>query len=155
MSQENLQQPEIQAPNPALKRLERLVGTWHMTGRTLTSDRDDFSGTSTFEWLPGGYFLQTTGKIEMPGLNHWSMEIIGYDEKIDAFTSTLYTSMEGVTRVYHWDFQGDTLTHWEETSKYTGTISADGKTITGGWRPFEGIESHPGNTYDATMTRIE
>ena len=154
MPQENSLQPQIQQPNPALKRLDRLVGTWRMTGRTLNAEQDNFSGTATFEWLPGGHFLQTTGTVEMNGFKFWNMEIIGYDASIDAFTSTVYSSMEGVTRVYHWDFQGDTLTHWEETSKYTGTISPDGNTIMGGWRPFEGMESHEGNTYDATMIRM-
>lgn len=154
MTDANSQQPEILQPNPALKRLERLVGTWYMTGRGPNASRDTIIGTSKFEWLPGGFFLQVTGEIEIDGFKFWSLEIIGYDAAIDAFTSNVYSSMEGLVRVYHWDFQGDILTHWEETSKYTGTISADGNTITGGWRPNPGEASHEGNTYDATMTRV-
>ena len=155
MSEENKLPPENSGPHPALKRLDRLVGKWHMTGHSLTTAEDNITGTANFEWLPGGYFLKNTGNIEVNGFKFWSMEIIGYDPAIDAFTSQVYSSMEGTVRVYHWDFQGDTLTHWEETSKYTGTISADGKTITGGWRPLEGYESNEGNTYDALMTRME
>jgi hypothetical protein len=45
-------------PDPALKRLERFVGTWDMKGRTLGSEVDNVSGRITFEWLPGGFFLQ-------------------------------------------------------------------------------------------------
>jgi hypothetical protein len=155
MSEENKALPEISAPPPALKRLARLVGNWYMTGRSLTSDKDNITGTAKFEWLPGGYFLKNDGNIEVDGFKFWSMEIIGYDPAIDAFTSHVYSSMESQVRVYHWDFQGDTLTHWEATSRYTGTISADGKTIAGGWRPLEGHESNEGNTYDALMTRVE
>ncbi len=154
MTDENSQQPEIIQPHPALKRLDRLVGTWRMTGGSPDSDRHTIIGTAKFEWLPGGFFLQNTGEIEMGTFKLWSMEIIGYNEPNDNFISTVYSSMEGVMRTYHWDLRGDTLTHWEESAKYTGIISADGNTITGGWRPFEGVQSNEGNTYDAIMTRV-
>jgi predicted enzyme related to lactoylglutathione lyase len=52
------QQP--QTPDPALRRLDFLVGTWKVEGETAP----DFSGpamrstsTETFEWLHGGFFL--------------------------------------------------------------------------------------------------
>jgi hypothetical protein len=45
-------------PDPALQRLERFVGTWDVTGRTLDSEEGNVSGRFTFEWLPGGFFLQ-------------------------------------------------------------------------------------------------
>lgn len=155
MPEDNQEFPEVSPPPAALKRLERLVGKWNMTGRTLTSDTDNITGTADFEWLPGGYFLQNTGNMEVGGFKFWSIEIIGYDPAIDAFTSHVYSSMESQVRIYHWDFQGDTLTHWEGTSKYTGTISPDGKTIKGGWRPLEGYDNNEGNTYDADMFRVE
>jgi hypothetical protein len=41
-------------PDPALKRLERFVGTWNVTGRTLDAEQDNVSGRFTVEWLPGG-----------------------------------------------------------------------------------------------------
>ena len=44
-------------PDPALKRLERFVGTWKVTGRTLDATQDNVSGRFSFEWLPGGFFL--------------------------------------------------------------------------------------------------
>jgi hypothetical protein len=55
---EALQPP---APDPALRLLDRFVGTWEMTGRTLDSDVDNVSGRTTFEWLPGGFFLAAGG----------------------------------------------------------------------------------------------
>ena len=36
-------------PNPDLRRLDRLVGTWEMSG--------DVQGRVTFEWMEGGFFL--------------------------------------------------------------------------------------------------
>ena len=51
---------QAQSPDPALRRLDFLVGTWKVEGETAP----DFSGpamrstsTETFEWLHGGFFL--------------------------------------------------------------------------------------------------
>lgn len=66
----------------------------------------------------------------------------------------VYSSMGGVSLQYWWDVQGDTVTHWTEGLKYTGTFSADGTILSGGWRA-EGSEESPGNTYDATTIRID
>lgn len=41
------QQPAM--PNPDLKQLDRLVGTWAMSG--------DVGGTVRYEWMEGGFFL--------------------------------------------------------------------------------------------------
>jgi pimeloyl-ACP methyl ester carboxylesterase len=49
-SESQTQQPPT--PDPALKLLDRYVGTWDMKGRTLDSDVDNVSGRATFEWLP-------------------------------------------------------------------------------------------------------
>ena len=38
------------APNPALRTLDRLVGTWDVSG-------EDIQGQVKFEWMEGGYFL--------------------------------------------------------------------------------------------------
>jgi hypothetical protein len=51
--------------------------------------------------------------------------------------------------------QGDTVTHWTEGSKYTGTFKEDGTILAGGWRPEGGEAANPGNAYDATMLRVE
>lgn len=41
--------PEIPPPNPDLQTLDRLVGTWDISGGT--------EGTVPYEWLEGNYFL--------------------------------------------------------------------------------------------------
>jgi hypothetical protein len=48
-------------PNPALKRLEVLVGTWDLRGRTLDTAEDNITGWVDFEWLQGGFFLEARG----------------------------------------------------------------------------------------------
>ena len=42
-------------PDPAHKRLEGLVGTWTLKGRTLDSKEDNITGWTTFEWMLGGF----------------------------------------------------------------------------------------------------
>ncbi len=146
---------QFATPNPALKRLDKLVGTWELTGRTLDSQVDNITGRTTIAWIMGGFFLEQRGEMEFMGHKFQSLEILGYDPATDTFPSTVYSSMEGITRSYCWDVQGDVVTHWTEGSKYTGTLSEDSNKLIGGWRPDPGVEQNGGNTYDATMIRVK
>ena len=38
-----------------------------MTGRTLDATQDNVSGRFTFEWLPGGFFLQQRSQLDFAG----------------------------------------------------------------------------------------
>ncbi|HYU75427.1 MAG TPA: DUF1579 family protein [Ktedonobacteraceae bacterium] len=152
---ENAQPMQMSTPDPALKRLEKLVGTWSIKGRTLDSQDDNISGRVTIEWLPGGFFLQQRGEMEFMGSKIHSLEIVGYDPSTKAFFSNVYSNMAGVPAPYEWDVQGNVVTHWTEESKYTGTLSEDGNILSGGWRPEEGKEGPENVAYDATMTRVD
>ena len=142
-------------PHPALKRLDVLIGTWDLTGRTLDSDTDNITGWNTFEWLPGEFFLKLTGAIDFKGDKIQSLEIIGYDPSTNTFPSSVYSNMDGDVLPYSWDVQGNTVMHSDASSKYTGTLSKDGQTLSGGWRPKEGEQESPKNSYDAIMTRVQ
>ena len=147
--------PQAERPDPALKRLETLVGTWELRGHTLDTAEDTINGRVTIEWLPGGFFLQMRGTIESMGFALESLEILRYDPSTNTFPSLVYSSMNGVPLQYWWDVQGDVVTHWTEGAKYTGRFSDDGNTLSGGWRPEEGHETTAGNTYDAVMIRVK
>jgi len=146
---------ELPKPNPALKRLERLVGTWIIKGRTLDSKADNVNGRVTIDWLPGGFFLQQRGEIEVMGLKVHGLEIVGYDSATKTFPSYAFSNIGEVAGRYYWDVQGDVVTHWTEGAKYTGRFSDDGNVLSGSWRSEEGAKQTPGNTYDATMTRVK
>ena len=146
---------EVTQPNPALKRLDVLIGTWNLTGRTLDSDQDNITGWNTFEWLPGGFFMKSTGEINFKGVLIQSLEIIGYDPKNDTFPSSIYSNMDGKALPYDWNVEGSIVTHSDKTSTYKGTLSADGQTLSGGWRPKQGQAESPENSYDAIMTRVK
>lgn len=142
------------APDPALRRLDRLVGTWTLVGRSLGSDEDDISGRLTMEWMPGGFFMLQHGDWDIVGMRMKTLEILHYDPETDTFPATVYTSMTASPLPYHWEVSGNAIRHWVEGATYTGEFSDDGDTITGGWRPSEGVEQTAGNAYDATMTRV-
>jgi len=142
-------------PDPAMKRLDKLVGTWNLTGRTLDSDSDNIKGWVTIEWLPGGHFLQLRGETEVMDMKVQSLEIIRYDPSTKKFPSTVYANLGGEPLPYEWDVQGDTVIHSGAGATYTGTFSEDGRTLTGGWRPDAGSTESPGNAYDAVMIRVD
>ena len=152
---ENTQPMHTSTPDPALGRLEKLVGTWELKGRTLNSKEDNITGWTTFEWMPGGFFLQSVGEINFNGFIIQSLEIIACDPKRKTFPSSVYSNMSGTVLSYEWDVQGNTVIHAGLGWKYTGTFSEDGTILSGGWRPDEGTESTVGNAYDATMARVE
>jgi len=64
-------------PSPALKRLDRLVGTWKASD---PSGAGAIRGQVTFEWLEGGFFLRQ--HVDLGGSK--GIEIIGYDEESKA-----------------------------------------------------------------------
>ncbi len=144
----------LQPPGPvqALKRLERLVGTSDIKGRTIDSDVDNISGRMTSEWILDGFFLQQSSQITFKGLTMQSLEIISYDAARQTFPANVYSDMSGAVLPYYWDIQGSTVTHWTETHKYIGTFSDDSQTLTGGWRPLDGSGDV---AYDAVMTRVD
>ena len=145
-----LQQPP--GPDQALKRLDRLVGTWDIKGRTLDSDVDNISGRMTCEWILDGFFLKQSGQITFKGLTMQSLEIISYDAASQTFPANVYSDMSGTVLPYHWDVQGNTVIHWTGTHKYTGNFSDDGQILTGRWRALDGgVDA----AYDAVMTRVD
>src|SRR5258708_5692933 len=93
-------------PDPALKRLDKLVGTWVLTGRALDSKEDNIKGRVIITWLPGGFFLEQRGEIEVMGVKMQTLEILGYDTDTKTFPSSVYSSMNGEVLPYEWDVQG-------------------------------------------------
>jgi hypothetical protein len=80
---DNIQtQQQLPQPNPDLKGLDRLVGTWNTKGEIKASPygpAGKIIGTDTYEWLPGGFFLVHRVDVRMGDQKNESIEIIGYD----------------------------------------------------------------------------
>jgi hypothetical protein len=149
-------------PDPALKRLNRLVGTWKMEGHPLGSDQCSITGTTRFSWLHDGegksYFLQQDMEMDYDGTPIRSHELIGYDPQTKAFSSFVYSNMAPDPWPYTWNIDGDDLTisikKAPMDATFTGTFAPDGKSFSGGWRPNPGADEAVNAAYDITVTRI-
>jgi hypothetical protein len=124
---------ETPTPNPDLKSLQRLIGTWQLSGGT--------EGTTRYEWMEGNFFLIQHVDTVSDGRPIKGIEIIGhvqqFGEEPSADIKSRYYGNSGETFDYVYEMKGDTLTIWggEKGSPayYKGTFSADGNTITGEW----------------------
>jgi Protein of unknown function (DUF1579) len=150
------QTPGLPQPDPALERLEPLVGRWRFTGRTLDSEEDNISGYTMFKWLPGAFFLQQRIELDFMGLPIRSTELIGYDPSTGAFSSSVYSNLAGAPIPYTWDLRDGVLTiSMPVMANFRGKFAENGNSFSGGWRPEPGQEG-PGNVpYDVTGTRAE
>src|SRR5690242_15547086 len=99
--QAGAQTMEAQKPDPALKRLEKLLGTWELKGRTLGAREDNIRGWTSIEWLPGGFFLQLRGELEFMGDRIQSLELIGYDPATKSFPAWVYSNLDGQPLPYY------------------------------------------------------
>ena len=141
-------------PNPDLKQLDWLVGTWTVSD---PSGANAISGKVTYEWLPGGYFLKATHELEQYGQKIQATEIIGHlqafgEEPQKAIKSRNYDNM-GNSLDFEYEVDGNTMTIWggEKGSPayFKGERSEDGDTQTGGW-VYPG-----GGGYKSSMTRVK
>ena len=151
-------QSQMPTPHPKLKTLSPMVGTWKVSGRTLDSDKDNITGEISIEFLPGGFFLKQTTRINFAGMfEPQGLELVGYDTEKDSLTSLVYSNMAPFPVPYTWEMKGDKLTiHMDAGATMHATVSKDGSSFEGGWRPDPGHENEPGMVaYDLKGTRIK
>jgi Protein of unknown function (DUF1579) len=160
MPEYNSQSQQQPQPDPALKRLDRLVGTWSMKGHLIGSDEENIIGQATFQWLEGGFFMQQDVEIDLAGIVRVkSRELIGYDPETKAFSSYVYSNLSPVPLPYKWYLQGDTLTisvsYGPLDATFKGQFSEDGNSFSGGWRPNPGADETVNVPYDIGGSRIK
>lgn len=139
---------ENQQPSSAVKALDRLVGTWKVTGGA--------EGTVRYEWMPGRFFLVQHVELTQFGEPVTGIEVIGnlrpFGEPTGADVVSRYYDSAGNTFDYVYELEGDKLTIWAgakgSPAYYEGAFDADGTTLTGEW-VYPG-----GGGYASTSTRI-
>ncbi|MDX2077646.1 MAG: DUF1579 family protein [bacterium] len=135
-------------PNPLLKTLERLIGTWTVSDPT---GKGEMNGQVRFEWMDGGFFMAQHVNLVHDGRPITGIEIIGYDSESNLLRSSYYGNSAEIFK-YVWEIEGDTLTIWGgekgSPARYIGKFSDDGNTNTGGWE-------WPGGGYESSMTRAK
>ena len=123
-------------PNPRLGSLNRLVGTWDVSG-------PEIRGRVTFEWMEGAFFLVQRVALDHGGDRIRGVEYIGYDEESGHLKSHYFGNSVGVLEYAH-ELEGDV----GSPARFEGRFSDDGDTNTGAW-------TWPGGGYESTMTRVE
>jgi len=106
-------------PNPELKKLEKLVGIWNVSGEVC--------GQVSYSWMEGGFFL--VQYVDLEGSK--GLEFIGYDEE------------NGILRSHYFDDDGKVLEYTYKVNETDHIISIDMPGIKG---DFNGKYSNNGNT---------
>jgi len=127
----------------ALRSLDRLVGTWSVSGP------DGLGGEVRYEWMDGGCWLVQHVDLHRGDEHDRGVEYIGYDEAGGELRSHFFGS-RGELLEYTYRIDGDLLTIWfgdtDSPARFEGRFSPDGRTNRGAWQ-------WPGGGYASTMTR--
>jgi len=137
-----------------IEQLRPLVGTWAMTGRTLGAAADDISGTVRIDWSIDDSVLTLSGDQTIQDKHFRTLEVIWYDGATDALRSHVYLGGGADPLDYRWNVDAGVFIHAGGGATYRGTLSDDGATLTGGWRPDPGTEATAESAYDVTMCRV-
>jgi hypothetical protein len=152
-------QPQLPKPDPALKRLDRFIGSWTLEGHLVGSDETTIKGQATYRWLPGGFFFEQHIRMDFMGLEIDSLELIGYDPESSTFPSTVFSNLSPDPLPYRWEVADDavriTVSYGPLDATFEGTFSNDGDSFGGGWRPNPGADETVNVAYDIAGRRIK
>jgi hypothetical protein len=156
---DDTQAQQLPTPDPALRRLDRLVGTWSMEGHLVGSDEIAVTGETSFRWLPGGFFLLQEGTLNFLGMEIANHELIWYDAETGSFPSSVHSNLAPAPLPYRWGVEGDTWTisvsYGPLDATFTGSFSEDGESFSGGWRPNPGADETVNVPYDIGGRRLK
>jgi hypothetical protein len=143
-------------PNPALGRLNALVGEWTVEGTVPSDPPLVVRGRVAFEWLTGGYFLVQRWDVAHPDFPD-GIAIIGSDASAEVYRQHYFDS-RGVFRVYEMSLRDSVWKLWRDSQsfsqRFTGTFSDDGKTIAGRWeKSSDG--SNWEHDFDLTYVKVD
>ncbi|HEX2088434.1 MAG TPA: DUF1579 family protein [Actinomycetota bacterium] len=158
LEQAAAEQSGLPQPDPALRLLDRFVGTWTIRGHLVGSDKDTITGEATYQWLPGGFFLEQRIKLDFMQYEIESVEFIGYDPETGTFPSTVFSNMSPVPLPYRWEVEDDririSVSFPPLDATFEGTWSEDRETFAGGWRPNPGADETVNVAYDVSGHRV-
>jgi len=150
----NRSEPKSLKLNPALKRLEALVGDWDVEisdASFLPDPQTKVHGPATMKWIENGAFLvMYQGEIEAPQAR-WLM---GRDESTDMY-KVLYFDSRGVSRIYEMSLKNGVWKMWRHapgfSQRFKGVISKN--RITASWEKSTD-ESHWEHDFNLKYTRL-
>jgi len=138
-------------PEPALKALAKLVGTWTTEATHPAFPGAVVRGTVVVEWLEGERFLIHRARTDHPDFPD-SISIIGFADRDrvahapgpapsaggERWLAMHYFDSRGVLRVYDVSIDEATWQIWRDSpgfsQRFTGTLTDRGDTIAGVWQ---------------------
>ncbi|MFI6478683.1 DUF1579 family protein [Nonomuraea sp. NPDC050663] len=110
---------EMPVPDPALRRLDFLLGTWNLTGSTVEGPMGPsvpITGSETFEWMEGGFFLvhrwQSTFEAGGVSVVDTGYEFLDYEPGTARYRTHFFNSLgpyDHDASKYHGGFEGEAL----------------------------------------------
>jgi hypothetical protein len=150
---------EMPPPDPALKKLDFLVGDWKLKGSTIEGPMGpatEIVGEETFAWMEGGFFLvhRWTSTFEVAGTTvvDSGYEMFDYDPATSRYRTHFFNSLgpyDDQGSKYHGDFAGDALVV-TGPARITRTPNADGSITVDSDVPIGEDTWAPMMTYDLT-----
>jgi hypothetical protein len=120
--------------DPALDRLDVLVGDWEVEATPPGGPPWPGSAQSSFEWLEGRRFLIERSTVDMPEAPD-GIQIYGLGDEPDAFR-VWYFDSRGVHRIYEMTLADGVWRMWRDSTdpfpqRFEAEVADDGETITG------------------------
>ena len=135
----------------AYAELKRFVGRWNTTGKILATDSTPevrISGTDTYAWLPGEFFLLHTVNVLAGDDRNETFEVIGYDTQLQKYTLQHYDN-KGNSGFMYGTYQNGVWTYLGDTLRFKGGFKKDDQEFSGlweqssdgkNWKPFIEIQ---------------
>jgi hypothetical protein len=100
---------QLPQPDPALRRLDRLVGTWTMQANLAGSNEQNLKAHTTLRWPAGGLVLQQRPRIDLSGQQPDAPAPIGDHPPTATFPSTVCSGVAPTPLPSRWNVAGDQL----------------------------------------------
>lgn len=141
-------------PDPRLRQLDRLVGTWDLHHKDLRTG-EQWLGRDTFEWLDGGYFMAMHHEEfdRLKGTMMIGYEIRwGQDKPTNDLIGHWFETSSGHHYEYIWEINDKSLIFWLEQKNgdaaFKGAFNDNNTEMKGAWR-------WPGGGYELTMKKLK
>lgn len=131
--------------------LNRFAGRWNTEGRVIADGRL-ISGTDTYEWLDGAWFLVHKANVRIGETRNETLEVIGWNPEQQHYGMHYFDSegssgfMNAVCDGDDWKYSGDGL-------RFSGSFKKNGDEFSGLWEQLSDDEWQP--LMEICLTRKE
>jgi hypothetical protein len=125
----------MEKKGPEYDQLNKFVGHWSTEGKIRASGSTpeaNVSGTDSYEWLPGGFFLLHKADASIGDVRTQTTEIIGFDQTYHGFIMRHFDS-KGSSGLMIASCIDDAWTFLGETLRFTGGFKKGHKEFSGIW----------------------